>query len=168
MEQPQDEQTRIQVRDALRRRVNDSALDIRWNPESYLTSPGRFDCYGLPIPAKREGRWEVIRRLEATGDVVLVWQVRDMETEAYRPLGEWVLDFMVKWDRANQHWMHEQQQLFDAAEREREAEQAALEEETLEDFWRYGVDVLGMKEDRGVGIGESPRFRRATPTAGAT
>lgn len=151
MEQPQDEATRLEMVTQLRNRVNDSALDIRWNPLSYITSPGAFDCYGLPIPPRREGRWEVIRHLE-TGDTILVWQVKEEITEAYRPLGPWLLDYMMRWDRANRFWMDEQKKVLDAQETQERLDAASAEAEDTEHLWRYSVDVLGMKEVRGVGL----------------
>ena len=156
MDAPQDETTRLAVLTALRHRVNDSALDIRWNPQSYITRPGQFDVYGNPTPPTLEGRWEVTRALP-TGQVLLVWQVKEEITEAYRPLGDWLLDYMMTWDRANRFWMDEQAKLVDAAEARDRLEAAAGDAEQEEHIHRHAVDVLGMKEVRGVGVGQRAR-----------
>jgi hypothetical protein len=155
MEQPQDEATRLEVVTQLRNRVNDSLLDIRWNPESYITSPGAYDAYGLPVPPRREGRWEVIRNLES-GVTILVWQVREEITEAYRPLGTWLVDYMMKWDRANRFWMDEQKRLFDQEEADDRLAAANADAEDAENFNRFAVDNFSMKQVRGVGIGRGP------------
>jgi hypothetical protein len=136
----------------MRARLNDSALDVRWNPESYITRPGAFDAYGRPIPPSREGRWEVIRHSNE-GDL-LVWQVKHEGSEAFRPLGPDVIEYLWRWDRANVAWMAEQKRLFDAQEAA-EATADALEESTRTEFLeRQAVEQLGMKRWIGRGFGD--------------
>lgn len=129
---------------ALRRAVNDSALSVRWNPQSYITRPGHFDVYGKPIPPSREGRWE-IHRAQQDGSSFMVWQVRDPDTEAYRPLGEWAIDFLRKWDRANVAAQQELKRLYDEEDAAREAADLAFEEEQREHWSRQAVDRIGIK-----------------------
>lgn len=151
LDQPQSEEDREAIVTALRTALNDSALDVRWNPTSYVTRPGQFDAFGKPIKPVYDGRWEVIRHL-GDGQTVLVWQVKEEVTEAYRPLGLWLVEFMARWDRANVAWMDEQRRLLEAEEsRERMLLEHGAQED--EEFWaRKATDDLGMKRWIGRGV----------------
>ena len=85
----------------------DPLLDIRWNPDAVKLSQGSYTVMGKLIPATYDGRWEVIRYDSETtrptahrGDPVIIYQVRD-EHDGYKPLGEWLVQFMRSWDAAN-------------------------------------------------------------------
>lgn len=146
-EQPQDEETRLTTVAQLRHGCNDFKLDIRWNPESYITRPGCYDVYGQPVRPSYEGRWEVIRHLD-DGNLVVVWQVKEEGSEAYKPLGEWLVAFLQRWDRANAHWMDEQKKLFEESERLEAWEQLQALEEQHDNLSRHAVDVMGMNKDQ--------------------
>lgn len=112
MDAPQSRDEIDPVETAIRQQIDD-LLRVRWNPRSTVTRPGAYDVYGLPIPPQYEGRWEVVRPVQ--GELAVIYQVRwDGDGgEAYRAVGWWLLDFLKKWDRANAHWMVEQQRMLD-------------------------------------------------------
>jgi hypothetical protein len=150
---PQDLETEVRPLVArLRTATNDPQLDIRWNPLSYVTCPGSFDALGRPIRPRYAGRWEVIRVLGDQLAPIVVYQVRDHETEGYKPVGDWLLAFMATWDRANTHWMREQQQLMDEADRVREWEDQQDLAELTDALDRHAVEALGMKQWLGKGV----------------
>lgn len=130
----------------------DPLLRLRWNPEAYVVAPGRFDCYGKPVPPRREGRWEVIR-LSADPPIVVYLVVWDGARHGdYRPIGWWLVEFMRQWDRANQHWMGEQQRLLEEEESERTWSDNMAMLELEESLHRHGMDKLKMKLYPGRGF----------------
>lgn len=118
---------------AIRREIDD-LLRIRWNPQSYVTRPGAYDAYGLPIGPQHEGRWEVVRPLD--GRDAVIYQVRyDGEGgEAYRAVGWWLLDFLRKWDRANRFYIDEMKRMY-ADEDALVAARDAADEEATREHW---------------------------------
>lgn len=133
MDAPQSRAEIDPIETAIRQQIDD-LLRIRWNPRSYVTRPGGYDVYGLPIPPQYEGRWEVVRDVQ--GVPAVIYQVRwDGDgCEAYRAVGWWLLDFLKKWDRANQHWIEEQRRML--AEEELALEHIREDEdEEAREFW---------------------------------
>lgn len=134
MDAPQSRDDVDPIELAIRREI-DEQLRIRWNPQSCVTRPGAFDAYGFAIGPKYEGRWEVVREIQ--DQIAVIYQLRwDGDgNEAYRAVGWWLLDFLRKWDRANQHWIGEMQRMYaedDAAERTIKADAEAGEREHWE------------------------------------
>lgn len=82
----------------------DDRLRIVWNPQAYLICPGSFDATGKNIPARYDGRWQVII---LNGDpqppVVYTLAEEGAGRKAYRPVGDWLVPFMQRWDAQNVH-----------------------------------------------------------------
>lgn len=107
----------------------DALLDVRWNPHALILEPPRLDVYGRGIPARYDGRWEVVRRMtdkayEDDGDKKrVVYQVRGPDSE-YKPLGMWLVEYMQRWDSQQRHFRDEMEKVRRAEEL---AEQQAME-----------------------------------------
>lgn len=120
----------------LRAAVRDETLRFRWNPESYVTSPGCYDVYGLPVQPKYDGRFEVVKF--ERGEVVgVIYQVRweGEPGEPYRAPGPWLIEQFRVWDRQNVHWMEEMRRRnegFDLKQRGEATDAEALLRENLD------------------------------------
>lgn len=164
MEAPQSWDEIEPVEAAIRREIDDQ-LRIRWNPRSYVTRPGAYDAYGLPIGPQYEGRWEVVRPVD--GIDAVIYQVRHDGDggEAYRHVGMWLLDFLRMWDRANRFYIDEMKRMYaedEALVRDREAADTAAEREHWE---RQSFQLAGpgqREEWFNTGFGtQTARERRA-------
>lgn len=133
MDQPQSPAEIQPVVDAIRHEL-DRRLDVRWNPHVLVLEAARIDASGHTVPARYDGRWEVIIRdtenLRTAGGphdasaAAVVYQVRDAVTNDYKPIGWWLVDYLRRWDTNQRHYRDELERL----RREEEREQRALEE----------------------------------------
>lgn len=149
MDAPQSRDEIDPIETAIREQIDDQ-LRLRWNPRSFVTRPGAFDAYGLPIPPQHEGRWEVVRPLPGLeGEPAVIYQVRyDGDgNEAYRAVGWWLLDFLRKWDRQNQHWMDEMKRMY-AADEAAERAEANDDEEHAREQWDVYAHALAGNDGR--------------------
>lgn len=126
----------------------DALLTIRWNPHAYLCTPGSYDVYGHLIPARYDGRWQVVRN----GEVVytLAWDGEGQK--AYRPVGWWLVDFMRQWDAANRNVLAEIQKMRDAETAERETADRRAAEERNERFAKQTRDTMGGEREQFTGF----------------
>lgn len=138
-------------------RTIDDRLRIRWNPRSVVTRPGYFDVYGKAVGAQYDGRWEV--HLDGKEESIYQLKWDGAGADAYRPVGEWLVEFMRKWDRANVHWMEEMKQMMEEEERLELAAASAVDEESRQ-FWDHAGFHIGGEEliGRGFGLGTATRF----------
>lgn len=62
---------------------------------------GKIDAVGHSAAPVYAGRWQVVR-LPGEGDLIpaIIYTVRENVTEAYKPIGEWLVQFFRKWDAA--------------------------------------------------------------------
>lgn len=136
-------------------RLMDDLLRIRWNPRSYVTRPGHFDAHGLAIPPAHEGRWEVIRL--AADPPILVYQVKHEDSEGYKPIGEWLVQYMELLDRQNTHWMADLKKRYEEEERlEAHANQLA-DDVMRENVERTAINDFKHKHLLGKGFGPGLR-----------
>lgn len=105
MDAPQSPADVLPVETDLRRL--DDRLRIVWNPSAFLACPGSFDASGNAIPARYDGRWQVII---LNGDpippIIYTLAEEGAGRKAYRPVGSWLVAFMQQWDTANVHRAH--------------------------------------------------------------
>lgn len=84
----------------------DDRLRIHWNPKATIEAPGTIDAVGHSSAPKYGGRWQVVR-IPGEGDLIpaIIYVVRENRTEAYKPIGMWLVEFMQKWDSANRDFL---------------------------------------------------------------
>ena len=107
---------------------------------------------------------------EVDGQLAVIYQVRfDGEGgEAYRAVGWWLVEFLRKWDRANQFYIDEMTRMYaedDAAERDL-AQYA--EDEQREAWDRTARDTLKMEQWIGRGFGTPSRASSTDSTTPAS
>lgn len=134
MDQPQSQVEVGPVVQALKRL--DHRLDIIWNPRARIIQSARFDVHGRSLPAQYDGRWEVVIRetdigLHKDRDYSVIYQVREPITDAYKPVGMWLVEFMQKWDSQQSHF----RALMDKAwaEHEKADEDAGIDDAAIRD-----------------------------------
>lgn len=102
MQAPQSDADLQPVIQALRRL--DHRLDVRWNPRAKIVERGRIDAYGKVSQPRHDGRWEV-GIVEGDNRWLVIYQIRsDDGSEAYKPVGLWLVEFMQKWDSHQAHF----------------------------------------------------------------
>lgn len=98
----------------------DDRLRIAWEPQAVMVGRGTYDANGHLIAPKYEGRWKVIKlgdphrtamwREDALVTYVTTPVVIGSGTEKvhamtadgpYMPIGEWLVEHLRSWDRAN-------------------------------------------------------------------
>lgn len=84
----------------------DDRLRIHWNAKAQVEKPGKIDAVGHSAAPTYGGRWQVIR-IPGEGELIpaIIYTVRENRTEAYKPIGMWLVEFMQKWDSANRHFL---------------------------------------------------------------
>lgn len=138
-------------------RTLDDQLRIVWNPTAFLACPGSYDALGHAIPARYDGRWQVVRlRSPGDPDPALIYTVaHDGEgRKAYKPVGPWLVAFMQRWDAANRHFAEEMAK--------RHAENDRLE--AAAKVSRYEAEILEAAERSVAPLSGREMFPGFSPT----
>lgn len=177
---PQSDEEVRPVVEALRRL--DPLLDVRWEPQAFRRK-GYFDAAGTPTAARWEGRWQVIRYDTATSlhearGYVLICTVTALRTEGkvpvmldegdYAPLGEWLVDYMRLWDRAQSHFIDAMDELWKEHEQAESIQHdSAAHQEALEKVYREHGDEYWLGRGFGSGTLRTPA-PMAAPASSST
>jgi len=96
----------------------DSGLRIRWNPKARHRRQAHYNVEGeLIVDESYEGRWQVVKLdvQDARPDEPAIIYTLEFdgseggreEHGTYRAVGDWLVEFMRKWDSANSHFREE-------------------------------------------------------------
>ncbi len=165
MDAPQSRDEVQAIVDALCLAVNDSDLDIQWEPRAVLVSRGRYDAVGKMIDPVYRGLWEIRRYRDQTQTAGWrEWRrvcfITEPETHngttmmyadgAYAPVGDWVVDFMRQCDAANRDRL--EKVLRDQRMVDTELEKDAANRE--DDAGSAIMDAVWFEKEYAGGVGE--------------
>jgi hypothetical protein len=149
-------------------RLLDAGLRIQWNPRAfYVSAKYDYDAEGqrrTQAPEKWEGRWQVVKLPDGDKQGGVIYVVREDYTEAYKPVGEWLVTFFQKWDAGQRHFIEERNRTW--AENDRTEERALVlsdergAEEALEEMHHR----IGGNYYIGRGFGNGRRTKHGTST----
>lgn len=113
MQQPQS-QDEVRPVEA-RLRELDPGLRILWNPIARFKRSAYYDVEGRLIEStQKEGRFQVVKIDTQEKEPAIIYTLEFDGSEGgreehgtYRPVGDWLVDFMRKWDSANAHFRGE-------------------------------------------------------------
>jgi hypothetical protein len=144
-------------------RAIDPYLSIEWNPAAYVTSIGRFDCYGNVVPPRSAPRWEVWRVDPRTGERqrLHVVTLDGKSYGDYMPIDQRIVERFKVWDAANAAYIERRKQEEAQndkiiAERGGTPEDIGLFRQWLE---KKATDEFHLKPALGRGFGVGPRRR---------
>lgn len=128
-------------------------LRLTWNPVALLVSPGCFDAFGLPVPPRYDGRWQVVvkGRLDGEDTVVHTLGAESNNLKPYRAPGPWLIQYMREWDSANRAFVESMQRMYAEAEAEQRTLKTRADEKADEETHRFATNH-GAKNHWAVGM----------------
>jgi hypothetical protein len=126
-------------------RLLDDRLRLVWNPRAFLATPGSFTAEGQPIPARYDGRWQVILLNGDPEPPIICSLTEDGSAQkAYKPVGPWIVEFLRKWDSQNVHYATAMAEAW-AADDQRRTAVLAPNDAMLEDVERRAFQWSGRE-----------------------